>query len=120
MMFLFGMIGQSGETRDWPVHLMHQTETAFVIVAFACLVLAVVWSSIGVSRSIGAAVMRGVIALVGGTSAAFGLIMPFELAPFFFHSSGEIMLGTIVLNLAYLPAAAIFMLIFSRLMSPAR
>jgi thiosulfate dehydrogenase (quinone) large subunit len=120
MMFLFGMIGQSSGTRDWPVHLMHQTETALVTVAFICLVLAVVWGSIGVSRGIVAALMRSVVALVGGTSAAVGLIMPFELAPFFFHSHGEIMLGTIVLNLAYIPAAAIFILMFSRLMSPAR
>jgi thiosulfate dehydrogenase [quinone] large subunit len=120
MMFVFGMIGQSGGSRDWPVHLMHQTEAAFVIVAAICLMLAIAWKSIGISNGIGTEALRGVIALVGGVSAGFGLVMPFELAPFFFHSKGEIMLATIGLNLVYLPAAALFILLFARLMRPAR
>ena len=64
--------------------------------------------------------MRGVIAFLGGVSASFGLIMPFELAPFFFHSRGEIMLATIALNLAYLPVARLFVVLLGLFMSPAR
>jgi hypothetical protein len=46
--------------------------------------------------------------------------MPFELAPFFFHSGGEIMMVTMALNLAYLPVAGLFMVLFATLMSPTR
>jgi hypothetical protein len=120
MMFLFAEIGKSSEPSGWPVHLMHRTEAAFVVVALICITGAIVWKCIGGPRSTGAQVVRGVIAFVGGVSASFGLIMPFELAPFFFQSSGEIMLGTIVLNLAYLPVAGLFMVLFATLMSPAR
>jgi hypothetical protein len=34
------------------------------------------------------------VAAAGGISASFGLIMPFELAPFFFGVGGEWMLAT--------------------------
>jgi uncharacterized membrane protein (DUF2068 family) len=120
MMFVFAKMAESSEPSGWPVHLMHQTEAAFVITALVCTALAIVWACIGVSSSIGAQAVRGVIAFAGGVSASFGLIMPFELAPFFFHSKGEIMLATMTLNLAYLPVAGLFMVMFATLMRPAR
>jgi len=52
------------------------------------------------------------VAAVGGVSASFGLIMPFELAPFFFDVHGEIMLATIVLMLVYPIAAFLFISFF--------
>jgi hypothetical protein len=125
MMFLFAWLGQPSEfsgwqTSGWPIHLMHRTETAFVVVALMCMTLAIVCKPFWISNSIGAEVLRGVIAFVGGVSASFGLIMPFELAPFFFHSSGEIMMVTMALNLAYLPVAGLFMVLFATLMSSTR
>jgi len=36
--------------------------------------------------------------------------MPFELAPFFFHARGEVMMATIALNLLYPFAAIMFIL----------
>ncbi|MDR3467581.1 MAG: hypothetical protein P4M07_16755 [Xanthobacteraceae bacterium] len=60
--------------------------------------------------------IRNVIAVVGGFSAGFGLIMPLELAPLFFHAPGEIMLGTIALNLAYPVAVILFILLYKDFM----
>jgi hypothetical protein len=116
MMFLFAWIGQSREPTGWPVHLMHQVEVLFVVVASICLMLAIVWRCFVVSKTIGAQVIRGLIAVVGGVSASFGLIMPLELAPFFFHIGGEIMMATMVLILFYVPTAGLFIVLFARLM----
>ena len=119
-MFLFAWLGQRSGFSGWPIHFMHRTETAFVVVALICLTLAIVCKRFWISKSIGAEVLRGVIAFVGGVNASFGLIMPFELAPFFFHSRGEIMMVTMALNLAYLPVAGLFMVLFATLMSSTR
>jgi hypothetical protein len=56
---------------------------------------------------------RGMVAAVGGVSASFGLIMPFELAPFFFDVHGEIMLATMV----YPIAAFLFISFFWKFMN---
>jgi hypothetical protein len=118
MMFLFAWIAQSREPPGWPVQLMHQAEALFVVVASICLMLAIVWRRFVVSKTIGAQVIRGLIAVVGGVSASFGLIMPLELAPFFFHIGGEIMMATMVLILFYVPTAGLFIVLFALLMNP--
>jgi thiosulfate dehydrogenase (quinone) large subunit len=107
MMFVFAYVASRETSSAWPGHLMHQTEAAFVIVAFVCILLA------GVLRGI---VPYELFAVVGGTGADFGLVMPFELAPFFFGSSGEIMLGTIALILVYPVAIFLFILLFLKLL----
>jgi thiosulfate dehydrogenase [quinone] large subunit len=109
MMFVFAYVASRETPSGWPVHLMHQTEAAFVIVAFVCILLA--------------RVLRGIapyelFAVVGGIGAGFGLIMPFELAPFFFGSSGEIMLGTIALILVYPVAIFLFIRLFLKILQP--
>jgi thiosulfate dehydrogenase (quinone) large subunit len=90
---------------------MHLTEKAFVIVAFVCVLLATSLKGTGTQWK------RDLVAVVGGLSASFGLIMPFELAPFFFDVHGEIMLATIVLNLVYPLAAALLIFLFVKFMS---
>lgn len=42
--------------------------------------------------------------------------MQLELAPLFFHASGEIMLATIALNLVYPVAAFLFILLYKNFM----
>jgi hypothetical protein len=110
MMFLFAYLGSLSNPPGWPIRLIHITEAAFVVVGFVCVLLAT-WL-----RGRGSQWKRGLVAVVGGVSASFGLIMPFELAPFFFNVHGEAMLGTIVLILFYPMAAAIFILLFGKFM----
>jgi hypothetical protein len=98
MMFVFAYIASLSSppgSNEWPVTLMHVTEVALLILAFACVSIAAVW------RARVPALWRVAVAVVGGVSTGVGLIMPFELAPFFFHAPGEVMLGTIALILAY-------------------
>jgi thiosulfate dehydrogenase (quinone) large subunit len=114
MMFLFAYLGSLSGSPGWPVHLMHLTEAAFVIVVFVCVLLA------RRLKGTGAQGKRDWVAVIGGVSASFGLIMPFELAPFFFNARGEIMLGTIALNLFYPIAAALFIFLFGKFMNVAR
>jgi thiosulfate dehydrogenase (quinone) large subunit len=113
MMFLFAYLASLNEPHGWPIHLMHVAETAFVVTAFICVLLAAFLK--GRTRW-----QRDLVAFVGGVSTSFGLIMPFELAPFFFDVQGEIMLGTIVLILVYPFAAALFIFLFSSAMSTDR
>lgn len=110
MSFLFAYLGTLSEPRGWPVELMHRMEIAFAAVAFACLILAIVFKGRGPSF------WRGLIVFAGGVSTSFALIMPFELAPFFFDARGEWMMATILLNLVYLPAAALFIVMFLKSM----
>jgi thiosulfate dehydrogenase (quinone) large subunit len=95
MMFVFAYIGSKTGSHDWPVALMHVTEAVLLILAVACVAIAVT------RQGKGPPLWRDAVAIVGGVSAGVGMIMPFELAPFFFHARGEVMLGTIVLILAY-------------------
>jgi thiosulfate dehydrogenase (quinone) large subunit len=111
MMFVFAYAGSRETPSGWPVHLMHQTELAFVIVAFICLLL---------GRVLRGIVPYGLFAVIGGIAAGFGLVMPFELAPFFFGARGEIMLGTIVLILVYPVAVALFIFLFLKILQPGR
>ena len=102
-MFVFGSIGQESEPHVWPIHMMHITEAVFVVSALVCLVAAMF-----LSMKPGPSSFKELVAIVGGISASFGLIMPFELMPFFFHVKGEAMLGTMVLVLFYPIAAVVF------------
>jgi thiosulfate dehydrogenase (quinone) large subunit len=107
MTFLFASLGSLNGSRDWPVHLMHQAEAGFVITAVGCVLIIILLN--GTGR--GAQWLRDGVAAIGGISTSFGLIMPFELAPFFFGSPGEIMLASIALNLLYpITAFALFFL----------
>ncbi len=109
MMFLFAYLGQFNSPPGWPIQLMHRTEVAFIVAAVASVLLA------SVIRGQRAEFLKYVIALVGGVSASLGLIMPFELAPFFFDTRGEIMMLSIVLNLAYPLVAGLFFLLFLKI-----
>jgi hypothetical protein len=102
MSFLFAYLGSLNKLPGWPIQLMYLTEAAFVAVAFMCVLIAVI------SRGKAKQLWRDAVAVAGGVSASFGLIMPFELAPFFFGARGEWMLATILLNLVY-PVAAILL-----------
>jgi tetratricopeptide (TPR) repeat protein len=110
MTFVFAYLGSFNKPPAWPIHLMYLTEAAFVIVAFVCALLA------RRLRSIGTRPKRDMVAAAGGISASFGLIMPFELAPFFFGVRGETMMATIGLNLVYPIAAALFIFLFAKFM----
>jgi hypothetical protein len=107
MMFLFAYLGSLSDPPGWPAHLIYLTEAAFVMVALVCAL---------VLKRIATPWIRDVLAVVGGVCAAFGLIMPLELAPFFLHASGEIMLGTVLLNLAYPVAAVLFVFLYRNFM----
>ena len=100
-MFVFASIGNGSEPRVWPIHMMHVTEAVFLVSALVCLVAAMF-----LSTKAGPSSFKELVAIVGGISASLGLVMPFELMPFFFHVSGEVMLGTMVFVLFY-PIAAV-------------
>src|SRR5271167_444043 len=101
-MFVFAYLGALSTPPGWPIRLIHLTAAVFVMAAVICAFLATRL------RGSGTQFKRDVVAGVGGFSAGFGLIMPFELAPFFFNASGEIMLGTIALILVYPIAVVLF------------
>ncbi len=105
MMFFFASLSSANGSREWPVSLMHTFEAGFVLTTLVCIVLAVRWRDCQTEWS-------NAVAFVGGVCASLGLIMPFELAPFFFGAKGEIMLGTIVLILVYPVAAFLFVFLF--------
>jgi thiosulfate dehydrogenase [quinone] large subunit len=110
MMFVFAALGSvagNGE-KVWPVQLMHLSEGALLGIAFVCLLIALFLNRLRVS-------LKVAVALIGGVSAGIGSIMPFELAPFFFGSRGEIMMLTIGLNLVYPVAIGLFILVFMKL-----
>jgi hypothetical protein len=108
MMFVFASMADPAS--GWPVHLMHQTEMAFVILAFGSLLLGALLKRI---------VPYQLFAVLGGIGAGFAVIMPLELAPFFFGARGEIMLGTMVLILAYPVAVVVFILMFLKILQHA-
>ncbi|HEY1543526.1 MAG TPA: tetratricopeptide repeat protein [Xanthobacteraceae bacterium] len=99
-----------GRHDEWPLRLIYGTEIAFVITTFSCILLA--------SRLQGSPseTKRSLVAFAGGTSASFGLIMPFELAPMFFGVRGEWMMATMGLMLFYPLAAVPFVLLFAKFM----
>ena len=103
MMFVFAYIAQSMGVVPQRVAATTDllTEAAFVIVTFVCVLLA------ERLRGTGPQPLRDAVAFVGGVSASFSLIMPFELAPMFFGVHGEWMMATMVLILLY-PIAAFF------------
>jgi hypothetical protein len=106
MMFVFAAM--SDQASGWPVQLMYQTEAKFVIVAFASLLLGTVLKSV---------IPYQLFAIVGGISAGFALVMPFELAPFFFGSPGETMLGAFALIPIAYPVAVIgFIFLYFRIL----
>lgn len=109
MMFVFASLGnqQSG----WPVQLMHQTEAALITVALICFVVALFLKR---------AAACVVVAVIGGTSSGFGVVMPLELAPFFFGARGEVMLASVLLIFAYPIAVALFIVLFLVIMEPTR
>jgi hypothetical protein len=114
MMFVFAYLGSLSTAPGWPIGLMYLTEAAFVIVALFCILLAVRLRRAGKSNN------HFDVALLGGISASFGLIMPFELAPFFFNAKGETMLGTVVLIFAYPIVAILFVFLFAKFMKVTR
>jgi len=114
MMFVFAYLGSQSTPPGWPVQLIYLTEAAFITVAFVCVFLAARLRGTGTSDN------RDAVAIVGGASASFGLIMPFELAPFFFNARGETMMLTIVLILVYPIAGALFIFLFRKFMNVTR
>jgi hypothetical protein len=113
MMFVFAYIASSSGSHDWPLRLIYLTEIAFVVVALLCAFLA--WSLKGT----GSRLKGDIVAVVGGVSVSFGLIMPIELAPMFFGVKGEWMMATIGLILVYPIAAVVFFFLFRKLMKVA-
>jgi hypothetical protein len=114
MTFLFAYLGSLSQSSGWPIHLMHLTEAGFVILTLGCIVAAICLPANAASW------LKDLISALGGISASFGLIMPFELAPFFFGARGEVMLASILLNLAYPFAALGFIFVFRKSMGGAR
>jgi hypothetical protein len=114
MMFVFAYLGTLSTPPGWPIRLIHLTEAAFVLVALVCVFLATRL------RGTEPQLKRDVVALVGGISASFGLIMPLELAPIFFGVHGEWMMATMGLILVYPIAAVLFIFLFRKFMTVAR
>ena len=109
MMFFFASLASQKTPSEWPVRQMHMTEAGFVVVAFLCVLLA---------RFAGRIVPYQLFAVIGGIAAGLGLIMPFELAPFFFGARGEIMLASVALILVYPVAIALFIIWFLKVLRP--
>jgi hypothetical protein len=109
MMFVFAWLAGKSGSKDWPAHLIYQTEAVFVGLALICFLIAVFYK-----RMPGG--FKMMVAVVGGISAGFGLVMPFELAPFFFGSRGEIMMASMALILVYPFAAGGFIFLFMWIM----
>jgi thiosulfate dehydrogenase (quinone) large subunit len=109
MTILFAYIASLSGTKDWPVRLIYGTEAAFVATAIICFMLGLF---LGSSRP----VVRDAVTIAGGIGAGFGLVMPFELAPLFFHVNGEIMMVSILLIFAYPLAVAFFIWLFRTMM----
>jgi thiosulfate dehydrogenase [quinone] large subunit len=110
-MWVFAYLGQFSTPPGRPIRLMYQTEAAFAIVTVFCLLL---------TPFLRKPATCIVVAFIGGISAGFGMMMPLELAPFFFEMRGEAMLGTILLVFVYPVAIAIFIGLFVALSKPAR
>jgi len=110
MMFLFAYLGSLNSQPGWPTHLIYLTEAIFVAAALVCFVLAVCWKG---TRS---HIKRDMVAGIGGIATGFGVLMPIELAPFFFGARGEIMLATVPLILVYPLAAGLFISLFLKLL----
>jgi len=109
MTFLFAYLGSLSGSKDWPVHLMHQAEVGFVLTAVGSVLIIV---ALNIAR--GPRWLREGVAAIAGVSTSFALIMPLELAPFFFGVRGEIMMVTIALVLVYPIAALGFFFLFRR------
>lgn len=113
MSFVFAYIAMlmGWSNNEWPLlRLIYSTETALVILAFGCVLLA------GRLRRAGPQPLCDAVAFVGGVCASVGLIMPFELAPVFFGARGETMMATILLIPFYPIAAILFTLGLSKFM----
>lgn len=110
MMFVFAALGDQGGSGEkvWPVQLMHLTEATLLGVASGCLLITLFLKRLRVS-------LKVAVVLIGSVSAGVGSVMPFELAPFFFGSRGEIMMATIALNLVYPVAIAVLIFLFMKL-----
>ena len=115
MIFVFASAGYKSEPHVWPVHMMHVTEAVLVALAMISLVAALFLATVP-----GQSLLKEFVALVGGVSASIGLIMPFELAPFFFHERGEVMMASILLILLYPPAALAFWALLRKVMQNPR
>jgi thiosulfate dehydrogenase [quinone] large subunit len=110
MMFLFAYLGSLTSPPGWPTRLMYLTQATFIAAAFVCFVLAICWKG---TRS---HAKRDMVAGIGGIATGFGVLMPLELAPFFFSSRGEIMMATVLLILIYPLAVGLFIALFLKLM----
>lgn len=110
MIFVFAALSSEAENgaKVWPIPLIYLTEKVLLGVALACFLIPILLKRPPVWLKI-------LIVFVGGVSAGIGSIMPFELAPIFFGSRGEIMMATIGLNLVYPFAIALFVFLYMKL-----
>ncbi len=88
MILVFAYVASRFGLKDWPVEWMYAMEAFFVTSAIVCLLMLLRSRS----RHKKSHLQLGI--LIGGICAAFAVVMPLELAPFFFHIGGEIMLAT--------------------------
>lgn len=103
MTLVFAYLSSISNPPGWPIHLMHITEAVFCVLAAFCSFVMLNRPAIFSRRAIEA------IAVVGSIALAFALVMPFELAPFFFGARGEIMLATFVLGpIGYVALSVLF------------
>jgi thiosulfate dehydrogenase (quinone) large subunit len=108
MMFLFAYLGKFGDPKGWPVGLIHTTEICFIASAIVCVCLLYYCNKMKLVNPL----FRVVVAYSGGILCAFALVMPMEMAPFFFNVGGEVMLGTFVLApIGYIVFSALFSLL---------
>jgi len=117
MMFLFGYLGWKLSPSGWPVELMHATEK--VLLALALTSFALAWFVRPMRTGNTRKAVQTILAIVGGVSAGIALLMPIELAPFFFGVRGEWMMATMVLILFYPAAAVPFVMLLMKIMTPA-
>ena len=91
MLFVFGYLVPGN---DWPVTLIRVTEAVFVAATITCFFFA---GTVRHDRP----EFRGLLVTIGSISAGIGVVMPFELAPFFFDVRGEVMIASVMLILLY-------------------
>jgi hypothetical protein len=115
MTLFFAWIGDKSGSHDWPVGLIRVTEIGFIVAAAACVF--VYLKSSWPHKETGRFMLR----VLAATATSFALIMPIELAPFFFGVRGEVMLATFALApFFYLIAGAIAFVALGRRPSETR
>ena len=93
----------------WPLNFIYAFEASCIAIAGMALICLVVSGRRSYS------LWRECASVLGGAFAGLAAVIPVALAPFFFHTNGEIMLATLPLSLIAGPILmAVFIYLFGK------